>query len=171
MEKDKLVSASKATLDLVLGFFPRVDAKFSVILAINTGMLAFLATSAPPIGAFSRWMEVFGGITIVLVVVSFLLLYAGSFPNLKGGEASLIYFREIAKHREQKFVQEFSKQSERQYADDLLCQVWRNSQILTMKFDCLKRAFIFMALAIPAWIVTLFLFASTGTHSTGLFHQ
>jgi len=63
-------------------------------------------------------------------------------------------------------VDEFSKQTKEEYSKDLLCQAWRNSQILTLKFDCLKQAFIFMALAIPAWIVTLFLFASTGSHTS-----
>lgn len=60
---------------------------------------------------------------------------------------------------------EFSAQTENQHANDLLCQVWLNSQILTVKFNCLKLAFIFMALAIPIWISTLVLFAANGSHS------
>jgi hypothetical protein len=36
-------------LTLILSFFSRVDAKASALLAINTGMLAVLATNAPPI--------------------------------------------------------------------------------------------------------------------------
>jgi hypothetical protein len=44
--------------------------------------------------------------------------------------------------------------------------VWRNSEILTVKFDSLKLAFTFLALAIAPWIVTLALFAAYngGTH-------
>jgi hypothetical protein len=91
---------------------------------------------------------------------------SGGFPNLKGGEASLVYFREIAKLREHSFIEKFSAQSEKQYANDLLAQVWRNSQILSTKFDSLKLAFTFMALAILPWIVSLVLFAAhnVGTH-------
>ena len=80
----------------------------------------------------------------------------------------MVYFREIAKRTEHRFVEQFSAQSEKHYANDLLGQVWRNSQILSLKFDCLKLAFTFMALAILPWIVTLVLFAAVngGTHPT-----
>lgn len=43
---------------------------------------------------------------------------------------------------------------------DLLGQVWRNSCILTAKFDALKWAFILMALAIIPWGATVALFSS-----------
>jgi hypothetical protein len=104
-------------------------------------------------------MSFSAGATILLLAASVAMLYRGGFPNLSGGQSSLVYFREIAKRTEHRFVEEFSAQSEKHYANDLLGQVWRNSQILTIKFDCLKLAFTFMALAIVPWIVTLALFA------------
>ena len=97
------------------------------------------------------------------------MLYRGGFPNLAGGEGSLVYFREIAKRTEHKFIEEFSAQSEKHHANDLLGQVWRNSQILSIKFDCLKLAFAFMALAIVPWLVSIFLFAAYGTAHPTLF--
>jgi hypothetical protein len=166
VENDKLIGASKDELQLILSFFPRVESKFSVILAIDTGMIGFLAANAPPFSAFSKWMLLSSGATILLLAASIAMLYRGSFPNLKGGESSLVYFREIGKRREHRFVEEFAAQNEKQYGHDLLGQVWRNSQILSIKFDCLKLAFTSLALAIPAWIVTLALFAAYngGTH-------
>lgn len=166
MDNEKLTAASKDVLQLVLGFFPRVESKFSVILAIDTGMIGFLAANAPPFTAFSKWMLLSTAATVLLFAASIAMLYRGSFPNLKGGESSLVYFREIAKRREHHFIEEFSAQNEKQYGHDLLAQVWRNSQILTVKFDSLKLAFTFLALAIVPWIVTLTLFAAYngGTH-------
>jgi hypothetical protein len=160
VDDGKLISASKDELQLVLSFFPRVESKFSVILAIDTGMIGFLAANAPPFSMFSKCMVVSAAATVLLLAASIAMLYRGSFPSLSGGESSLVYFREIAKRREHRFVEEFSTQSERNYANDLLGQVWRNSQILRAKYDCLKLAFTFMALAIPVWIVTLALFAA-----------
>jgi len=58
-----------------------------------------------------------------------------------------VYFREIAKRTEAKFIDEFLAQDETVYVKDVLGQVWRNSQILDEKFNHLKRAFVFMALA------------------------
>lgn len=48
-ESQELLKEVREQLNLVLGFFSRVDAKASVVLAINTGMLAVLASNAPPL--------------------------------------------------------------------------------------------------------------------------
>jgi hypothetical protein len=95
-------------------------------------------------------------------------LYRGAFPSLKGGEESLIYFREITKKREQPFNDAFIAQTETAYLKDLLGQVWRNSQILTTKFDHISAAFNWMALAIVPWVGSLVLltihYPSKGLH-------
>jgi len=166
VDTEKLLVAAKDELNLVLGFFPRVESRSSVVLAIDTGMAGFLAASAPALHSFSFWMAVTGIATLVLLSVSIGFLYAGSAPNLKGGEGSFVYFGEISIHREHKFIESFCEQTEKAYANDLLGQAWRNANILGVKFHCLKWAFRFMAIAIPPWLVTLFLFANSGTHST-----
>jgi hypothetical protein len=50
-------------LTLILSFFSRVDAKASALLAINTGMLAILASNAPPVGTMSILSYVLAGTT------------------------------------------------------------------------------------------------------------
>lgn len=47
MEHKHLSEAAAAQLDRVLAFFPRADAKGSVLLAVDTGMLAVLASNSP----------------------------------------------------------------------------------------------------------------------------
>lgn len=42
-----MADVAAAHLDRVLGFFPRADAKGSVLLAVETGMLAFLGSMVP----------------------------------------------------------------------------------------------------------------------------
>lgn len=165
MDNDNLIAAAKDELQLVLSFFPRVESRSSVVLVIDTSMAAFLAASAPPLHSFSLSMAAMGIVTLVLLAVSIGFLYAGSAPNLRGGEGSLVYFGEISKHREHKFIETFAAQTERDYANDLLGQAWRNAKILGVKFLCLKWAFRFMALGILPWLVTLLLFANSGSHS------
>jgi Pycsar effector protein len=170
MKPDRLYLASKDLLTLVLSFFSRVDAKMSVVLAVDTGMLAALAADSPPIKNLSWLMIIVAAITILLLGASIVFLYRGAFPSLKGGNASLIYFREIASRTEHKFIEEFTAQSDEQHVNDLLGQVWRNSEILKMKFDSLKIAFTLLAFAIIPWLVCLVLFASyNDPTSTGLF--
>jgi hypothetical protein len=154
-------------LDRVLAFFPRADAKASVLLAVDTGMLAVLASNCPSLTAFDWWMLI-PILPLVLLGISLLQLYRGAFPSLKGGEESLIYFREIAKKREQPFIEAFIAQTETAYVKDLLGQVWRNSEILKMKFDHISSAFNFMALALVPWLGSLVLltihYPSKGLH-------
>ncbi len=72
----------------------------------------------------------------------------------------MIYFREIARRTESKFIDQFMSQDESAKLKDILSQVWRNSEILKMKYDSLKRAFILMALSIIPWMSAVFLFAA-----------
>src|ERR1700686_68187 len=155
MNADKATSASREQLNLVLSFFSRVESKSSVLLAIDTSMLGFLATKAPQWREFSLWMAVSTVLALLLLGASIVALYRGAFPQLSGGHGSLIYFREIANRTEHRFVEEFKAQNEEQYANDLLAQAWRNSEILRTKFDCLKSAFILMALAMLPWVVAI----------------
>ena len=65
------------------------------------------------------------------------------------------YFREIAQRSEAEFVTSFREQTEEAYIQDLLTQAWRNSQILTEKFNHLSKAFLFLAWAIIPWLIVL----------------
>ena len=55
MDQRDLLGSARDQLDRVLGFFPRVDAKASVILAVDTGMLAFLVAHVPSPRLLTWW--------------------------------------------------------------------------------------------------------------------
>jgi hypothetical protein len=163
MKPEDLHAASKDQLNLVLSFFSRVESKLSVVLAVDTGMLAVLGADAPPLKILSLPMAIFAVATVLLLAASVCFLYRGAFPALKGGHGSLVYFREIANRTEHKFIEEFKHQTDEQYANDLLGQTWRNAEILKIKFDSLKAAFALLALALIPWVVSLALFAATSS--------
>jgi hypothetical protein len=147
-------------LNLVLSFFSRVDAKASALLAIDTGMLALLTSKAPPFTTMPVLSYALALATVAMLAGSLWFLYRVAFPSLDGGHQSLIYFREIARRTETNFIDVFRAEEEEFRVKDLLGQVWRNSCILTAKFDALKWAFILMALAILPWATTVALFSS-----------
>lgn len=147
-------------LNLVLSFFPRVDAKASALLAIDTGMLALLTSKAPPPTTMQVLSYVLAGIASAMLGGSLWFLYRVAFPSLDGGHQSLIYFREIARRTEANFIDAFRAEEEECRVKDLLGQIWRNSCILTAKFDALKWAFILMALAVIPWSASGALFSS-----------
>lgn len=159
MEQKALSSASRDELALILSFFPRVDAKASVVLAVDTGMVGYLAAHLPGLDSVRWWEFLAPGCAILLLAWSFWHLYKGAFPQLKGGEGSLVYFKEVAGRTETKFVDEFVGQLESEYVKDVLGQAWRNSQILKQKFEDLRRAFVLMAIAVFPWTVSLTDFA------------
>ncbi|MFW9438924.1 Pycsar system effector family protein [Xanthomonas euvesicatoria] len=155
MEPSAKLSAAQSQLNLVLGFFSRVDTKLSVVLGIDLAMLGVLstkivATDKPTLISICG-AAIFG----MLLIASFMQLYRGSFPNLEGGHASIVFFREIQKKSETEFLKAYREASAEALAEDYLGQAWRNSKILTMKFDRLKSSYIYMAWAVLPWAVTL----------------
>lgn len=168
MENKELIQITQDQLNRVLGFFSRADAKASVLLAVDTSMLALLAANAPSVKSF-HWHLLFVLLPVSLIGGSLWHLYRGAFPSLEGGRDSLIYFREIAKRTESKFVDEFVAQKEDSYIKDMLGQIWRNSEILKEKFDHLSSAFNWLALALLPWAVALAMFVVANTESRTLF--
>ena len=166
MEQEQLTSIVQEQLSRTLGFFPRADARGSVILGIDIGMLALLAGNTPAWDLFG-WYLLPALIPVALIGISLWHLFQSFFPRLDGGERSLIYFREIARRPESIFIDDFLAQNSSDRIKDFLRQTWCNSQILTKKYDHLKNAFVFLAWAIFPWILVLILFVlrNSNTHS------
>ncbi|MGB7888691.1 MAG: Pycsar system effector family protein [Xanthobacteraceae bacterium] len=152
-------------LDRIMGFFPRVDAKGSFLFALNTGMLAFLFLNLRPTDLNAWFLALPAGVAIVTLAASLINLYRSAYPSLKGGAESLIYFREIAKRTEAKYIDAFTKQTDA-YVRDVMGQVWRNSEILTIKYDAVKLAFTLTAFTLIPW--SIFLSAAAAVHAGGL---
>lgn len=89
------------------------------------------------------------------LILSFYHLWNGAFPHLEGGTGSFVYFRSIATMSESQFRSGFLSMSDRQLAEDVINQAWRNSKILTCKFHSLRHAFTFMLLAVAPWVILL----------------
>jgi hypothetical protein len=126
-------------LKLVLSFFPRTETMIATVLGVDLTMMAVLVAHLPPIHAMTALTSVVL-IPAGLCAGSLVELYLAAFPRLEGGQASLVYFAEIANRTESGYVKAFLEQQEDVYAKDLLEQTWRNAQILTSKYRSLKRA-------------------------------
>lgn len=163
MKPELSPSAAKDQLNLVLSFFSRVDAKASVVLGVDTAMAGYLAGRMPSLKTMPYWQTLIPLAAFLLIGNSIWQLFKGAFPNLSGGNSSLVYFREIARRTEAKFIEEFIAQDEAAYVRDLLGQTWRNSEILVEKFNHLRLAFVLMAFAVLPWVVSLAIFAARMT--------
>lgn len=166
MNSNKQAKA-EAQLSRVLSFFSRVDAKNSALFAINTAMLGILFANLPKY-IFNSCSFYLVLLPTFFIAMSIWNLYKGAFPNLKGDDHSLIFFRSVGELAEKQYVEKFLQMSEEAYIEDILRQVWRNSQILKEKFSHLKTAFIFTIIAIFPWIIVLAYFLDN--NSSNLFY-
>ena len=160
------LQTATSQLDRILGFFPGAEGKAAFLFAFNTAVLAFMAINVHR-GDIALWYIALPGVAAAaLLFTSIYFVCRCMFPALSGGSASLFYFREIARRTETKFIDEFSCQDENQLTRDVLGQIWRNAEIVTLKFDAVKTAFILSALStLP---MTAFLTAAAWTHESGL---
>ncbi len=149
------VNAAWQQLQLVLGFFSRVDTKLSVGLGINLGMLAMLATRIPTPENLTVLVSVIGILFLTPLTMSFWYLWWGYFPDLRGGSDSLIFFHRIDKLTESDFVRACEARKLDELERDLLGQCWRNSKILSSKFASLKRSYLATGLAIAPWMALI----------------
>lgn len=143
------------SLELLLGFFDRVDTKLSVVLGINIGLVGLLAAQFHDYRqvAIVGWSAI--GVFLICALTSLYHLYRGSFPHTDGGRGSLLYFKEIAKRTSAEFCGEFAAQDAEARLRDVLEQTWQNAVILSEKYRHLRCAYQAMALSLVPWAVGL----------------
>lgn len=147
-------------LDRVLGFFPRVEGRISTLFGANTLILAIAALNLSA-GDLRLWYVVMPALILIsALLVSYFHLYKANFPDVTGGEGSLVFFKEVQKRTEANYLANFLACSEDDYQKDLLGQVWRNSCILCDKYERVKHAIKATAFSIIPFIIFL---AVTGT--------
>ncbi|TPK83416.1 hypothetical protein FJ936_21000 [Mesorhizobium sp. B2-4-13] len=117
--------------------------------------MAFAAVNLAIDGLKTWWVGMPAFVFIVCVVWTVANLYRCTFPHLEGGHASLIYFKEIAKLTEGDYLQKYGSIDEAALKRDLMGQIWRNSEILGLKYDYLKQATLAVMIAILPWFLLL----------------
>ena len=142
-------------LNRLMGFFPRVEAKASFLLALDIAMLGVLAANFP-IRAVESPRGCCGIIAVLLLILSLWQLYVVFFPHLKSGDKpSLVFFGDIADMGWRGYHKAVTTLTDDALLEDLTCQIWRNSEILKIKFDKTRAAFIFTLVALPFWLLLL----------------
>ena len=112
---DVRVEAAERQLDRVHAQFSRIEAKSSLLLATNVGLLA-LSFYNIDYKDFSTWYVMVPFVCAVgLVAFSIYDLYAAAFPRLEGGHESLVYFSSIAAMTEANYLERCSDRTTDQH--------------------------------------------------------
>lgn len=158
MNDDIKIQSAENNLDRLLEWVSRSDSKASIILGVDTGMLGAIAALAPKISSMTTLMILTATSSLILLFLSLLFIYLGSYPRTKGPNKSLLYFGSICKNSYREYQEEFLRQDSKEYLNDLLEQCHRNSEILNKKFQTLKWAHRFLFVGVPLWVATIYLF-------------
>jgi hypothetical protein len=145
--------AASDQLNRILTFFPRVDNRASVLFAVNSTILGILAARIDPTHLQDWQTLTLAAATVVLLIWSFAALYICAYPNTRGGAESHVYFASIAARTELHYVHGFCALDEEAWRRDLASQIWRNSQILCIKYQFLKQAMITTMLSMAPWVI------------------
>lgn len=144
-------------LQVVLSIFPRVDTMLAVLLGINTATCGLLFSKWPEAAHAGAWLVIFTIAFGLFAGLSFLALYRAAFPNIDPNGKSTVFFGDIAKLSATEFATALLGATDRELAEQIAHQVWRNSTILTAKYRQLRRAFGWLLASIVTWIVSLLL--------------
>ncbi|HEX8513674.1 MAG TPA: Pycsar system effector family protein [Allosphingosinicella sp.] len=151
----KEIDVIQRQLDRVLNFFPRVEARINGLFGVNTLMFALTALNVSVADLRLWYVTVPGAAVLAGLVTSYAFLFKANFPEERGGEGSLIYFKRIRERTEATYLSELLACSDEEFRKDLIGQIWRNSDILCLKFGWVKKAIIATALSLVPFIIFL----------------
>lgn len=137
--------------DRVQALFPRIDSKINAIFAIVSGQIA-LASLALSGENLKRWAILIpAALFIAAIGITLYELYRCTFPHVKKGGRSLVYFAEFASLGQGDAVRALGELGEDEFRQDLLIQTWRTSKIAAEKFHYLRRATFSALLSLLPW--------------------
>jgi len=136
----KDLAVVEAQLTRILSFFPRVDTKIAGLFTVNSAILTISALNVEA-GDLKQWYIAIPGVLMIVgLVASYFFLYRANFPDLNGGQGSLVYFATISDRTEANYIEEYEAITEVKYRADMLGQIWRNSHILCDKYKAVAVA-------------------------------
>lgn len=141
-------------LDRLQGFYPRVEGKASFLFALNIGLGGILAANVP--ATLASPPGIFAVVAALLIGFSLFNLSSAFFPHLAPApRSSVLYFGDVAALSAGAFMTQVKGLSDADLLDDIHCQIWRNSEILAIKFRRTEVAFRFTAVALVPWFLFL----------------
>lgn len=144
-------------LERNLAWIGAAEVKVGVILAIDTAMLAGLATAFTSAGP-SRIVA--WDVVLTLAAAAPLMLAVGCgalavLPRTQGPPSSFVFFGTIAKAKAEEYRSDFTSAPVADLLNDCLAQIHRNAEICVSKFKWVRFGMIWSFIAIIPWLFAL----------------
>ena len=142
-------------LDRVQSFHGRIDARVAVVFALDVGMAAITVTNLPK-SVLHTCLAIPAIVALGCIAASLVFLMMTSYSHLATkSRPSLLYFGDIARLSSADYVKSATQATDADLLDDALCQIWRNSEIVQVKFARTQRAFFLTCAAAVLWLAFL----------------
>ena len=162
MDEEEKIRIAESNLDRLLDWISRIDAKSSVVLGGNTAMLGVLASLAPAPHLWKKQTAIFAVLSTLCPFASLICVYLANYPQTKTKSSSLNFFGGIARHTLAEYQKAFANLSSPDYLNDLLEQIYRNSEIVIGKFRALRWAYRALLVGVIPWVLCLYYFRTFG---------
>lgn len=140
-----------------LAWISSADTKGTLLFAVNSAMLAVMAALVPTVNAWNIGAAIAASVALIALGASVAFIVAATFPRLGGPRNSLIYFGGIASHDEEQYMRKILDGVTEDLLADFARQCHRNAEIAKAKYDMVRRAVTCTFLALPAWLVAVWL--------------
>ena len=153
------------SLQRMVRFIRLADAKAAPVIALQVALVGTLAARfdrLQPIVLQSRWdaeqialITVIGVYLICLIAVIWCAASVYIPRNPTTGDESLLYFQDIAAMPRERFVRRAGRMTPNEVEQQLLDQIYRVSEVVSVKMRRVRWAFILSAPATLLWLVLL----------------
>lgn len=123
-----------------LAWIAAADAKVAVVIAVDTAMIAALATAFAAAKTPTPWAITLSLMAGLFTVVAMACAAASLLPRTSGPQSSLLYFGTVAKSLPADYVEAFSKARVDELLKDWALQIHRNAEIAARKHLLVRRA-------------------------------
>jgi hypothetical protein len=165
VDDNERIRVMESNLDRMIGWVGSHDGKASFLLGIATALLAVLANDfvrAEEAGGLARLFAVLPILPIGLV---FVFLFRGAYPRTKvertAHQPSLIFFGTLAGLRSDQLRERVAGLDSTAYLRDLCDQCVEVAAIVDAKFKALERAYLFLFISLPLWLLSTIYLRST----------
>mgnify|MGYP001360621427 CR=1 FL=1 len=154
-ENTTRLQTAQWVIERQLAWIAAADAKVAVVVAIDTAMIAALATAFAAAKSPTPWAITLSLTASLFTVVAMACAATSLLPRTSGPQSSLLYFGTISKSPPADYVEAFSKASADELLQDWALQIHRNAEIATRKHLLVRRAIGWSFAGALAWVFSV----------------
>lgn len=150
---DSIIDRQEASLGRQLDWIRAVDGKTPLILGLATALLGAIAAIAPAPSKISTLQAACAIAAAIPLLLSLVFCVFATFPRTDGPADSLLFFGCIARMALAKYQARVRSRTDDEYLTDLVAQTHRNAQIAHSKYASVRRATLWLFVALPLWLI------------------